>query len=461
MIYRNSNIAIYKQLFLKRPANNRNLKNLPRIPSVTKSLRNSSQINNSVHVNDSKLTRSLAKICHRKGYQVLSNSLSRSTQDENQYEKLKDKYLKTKSLYNEQALRLKELKLAFNKLYDINISNNKILMTIFEKAGLGSVKFENFNEVFDMISACDFSGIKDLQEYKDRHLINCYRARIIEYKYLLNQKISEINYMTEKSRIAKLAKLEGECANQNIENWSLNKDRTVLMNQVQSMEDTIKKLREQISYREAEDERSQMVINSLDEKLKFTLNVLNNSKDISSNFIKERYLNVQNESSDGKVKDQDDLKVSVEIDKINGANMQQLKDSFNKREQKLKNQIKLLKWENDKLNRSLQKINKEHDEYSIRLLKLEDERNKYLSSQRKPPVLLRDKEKEIRNLKEQVSDLNSKYNVLFKQNECLKGENSDLKTTIDNIQTGKNSDKFTAPFSNTNLSSNLILSPKK
>ena len=118
---------------------------------------------------------------------------------------LKENLIKTKEMYNEQNHELYKLKLRYNKLYKFHEESLKILQSLINRSGINTnISNLTNEEIVNTTNNCDFSHAitaEEKENLKEKHLIFCYKTKILEYQYLLDKKNEEILELKNSSRI--------------------------------------------------------------------------------------------------------------------------------------------------------------------------------------------------------------------------------------------------------------------
>ena len=234
-----------------------------------------------------KLSSSINRICSQKKYNFpsqeknlnMSSDFIPNNNNINSKDFLKEKLLKTKEMYNEQNAELYRLRLKYNRLYHFHEDNLKILQTIINKAGINtSIKQLTNEDLVKISNKCDFSNIISPEEkefLKDRHLISCFKTKILEYQYLLDRKCEEISKIKNSSRITKMTKLVSDNACKSLENMNLSNEKKKLNEKLLSMENVMDCLNDRCKELEKNENKNMNNISELHIKIRSLVDEIN------------------------------------------------------------------------------------------------------------------------------------------------------------------------------------------
>ena len=110
--------------------------------------------------------------------------------------------------------------------------------------------------------------------------------------------------------------------------------------------------------------------------------------------------------------------------KINGFNEEKKiyqkyldeKTKYESNDEKMKKKCELLKNENDKLTQNYNQIKKEYNEYFIKYDTIRKEKEKYLLNKEENKIKIKDKEKQIKLINDQIINKENKNEELRKKN---------------------------------------------
>ena len=191
---------------------------------------------------------------------------------------LKEDLLKTKELYNEQNKEILKLKIKYNKLYSIHEDTLKILNSILSKVGINTNLNNLTKKEFENIkNNCDFSNIssKEKQNIKERHLISIFKAKMLEYQYLLEKKNEEISKIKNSSKISKVSKIINDNASKSLENINLTKEKQKLSEKIMYMENAVGSLSDRCIKLKKSENKNMNNIGELQNKIRSLIDEIN------------------------------------------------------------------------------------------------------------------------------------------------------------------------------------------
>ena len=284
---------------------------------------------------------------------------------------LRDKLIKTKEKYNEKNNELYNLRLKYNKLSKYNQDNLKLLYTIMNKAGISSNK-EDINNNLDISQILK----KEEQEIlKKKHLITCFKTKLLEYRSNLDEKENEISKIKKSSRINKLLKLENDNACKNYENINLTIEKDILNRRIYNMKTIVNSLNNKCHLLRKSEDKNLNNIGELTNKIeKLSSDVKAKDKIIEdlNNKIKigkenKQILEIKLLNLENKIKKYEEEKKQYQADLIQ-------KDNYEKNIENMKKRLEKL--QNEKLKDDLNKNNDTDKDYYQKYEELMEEKNK-------------------------------------------------------------------------------------
>ena len=360
----------------------------------------------------------------------VKNFSPNSLPNENNIDLLKENLLKTKEMYNEQNGELYKLKLKYNKLFQLHEDNLKILQSIINKAGINiNIKNVNNEEVLNISKNYDFSQIitgEEKDNLKEKHLISCFKTKILEYQYLLDKKNEEILKLKKSGRIAKLSKLENDNACKSLENINLSREKDRLNEKILSMENFMGTLNNRCKMLEKNDNKNMNDIGELQNKI----SNLNNEIEIKDKMILKLNRKINKNKEENKLME---IKIKTLENEINNYKEEKTtykqyldeKEKYEINDINIKKKLELLKNENEMLVRNLNKAKKEKNDFFIKYENIQKEKEKYLYN--KEDIKAKNKDKEL-----QIKLINEKLKKNDNSNEILGKKINELKNEINN-----------------------------
>ena len=243
---------------------------------------------NSIFTNNSnlsKISKNLLSIYSQKKYNIslspekalnLSEDFFPNNKNNINIDLLKENLIKTKEMCNEQRQELYKLKLKYNKLYKFHEESLKILQSLINKAGINTNITNLTNEeILSITNNCDFSHVittEEKENLKEKHLIYCFKTKILELQYLLDKKNDESSKIKKSSRICKLSKLESDNACKSLENINLSNEKQKLNEKIINMENAMGSLNNRCQRLEKNENKNINNIEELQNKIKNLLN---------------------------------------------------------------------------------------------------------------------------------------------------------------------------------------------
>ena len=389
--------------------------------------------------NNSKITNSINSICSQKKYNfsISPNKLLNLSSDiypnnTNNVDLLKENLLKTKEMCNEQSNELFKLKLKYNKLYQFHEDNLKILQSIINKAGINA-NLNNLNkeEILNLTNNCDFSNIisqEEKENLKGKHLISCFKTKILEYQYLLDKKSEEISKIKNSSRILKMSKLESDNACKSLENINLSKEKQKLNEKILSMENIMGSLNTRCQKLEKNENKNINNIGELQNKIRNLLDEISLKDKIIEKLNKRIIKNKEdNKSFEKKIKSLEQEINQFQKDKQIYKKFISQKEQYEINDENMKKKIETMKSENEKLTQNLNLVKTENNNYILKYDSIQKEKEKFLLNKEEVKNKNKEKEKQIKLLDEQfkkkenlITELTQKMDTLQKS-----GTNSD------------------------------------
>ena len=360
----------YRQTFYN---SNKDLK-LPRCVSV-----NFQSNKNKKNDIDPKLSKSLLSIFSRKKYISTPSykgefPLPEFLEDDD-VDVLKEQLLKTKKLFNEQNTELNELKLSYNRLYHYHQTILKLLEKIINKAGVnGNVNTMSPRDISEVIDGCQFNHIitkKQRKELKEKHLITCFKTKMLEYKKTLEEKNNELYKIKDSSRFMQVCKLQSENTNKNLQNRTLFHEKKKLGEKIDTMGDIIGDLNEKCLDLEKKQYQNKGTIDDLQIKLQNDNNTIYEKDQIIENLNEKiKQLKSEKEILERKVEGLSNMtgKYENQYKKIKSEN-EKLMDKNNKLEKDKDKEMRNAKKENDKLKSENEELKSKLSELSQELEK--------------------------------------------------------------------------------------------
>ena len=394
-------------------------------------LGNNNNINNT---NTSRISNSIFKICSRKKYNSsmssdkMLNFSSDCFPNDNNIDLLKDNLLKTKERYNEQNSELYKLKLKYNKLYQFHEDNLKILQSIINKAGINTnINCLNNEDILNITNTVDFSHIittEEKENLKEKHLISCFKTKILEYQYLLDKKNEEILKLKNSSRILKLTKLESDNACKSLENINLSKEKKKLNEKILNMENVMGSLNNRCQKLEKNENKNMNNIGELQNKINNLINEIELKDKIIGKLNKKINKNKEeNRIMEKKINNLENEINKYEEEKKSYKKYLDEKEKYETNDENMKKKLEQLKNENEKLTLSINKIKKEKNDFFIKYETIQKEKEKFLSDKEEIKTRNKDKEKQIKLINEKIKDKENKNEIIEKKIEELKKEN--------------------------------------
>ncbi len=386
-----------------------------------------------------KLSSSINRICSQKKYNFpsqeknlnMSSDFIPNNNNINSKDFLKEKLLKTKEMYNEQNAELYRLRLKYNRLYHFHEDNLKILQTIINKAGINtSIKQLTNEDLVKISNKCDFSNIISSEEkefLKDRHLISCFKTKILEYQYLLDRKCEEISKIKNSSRITKMTKLVSDNACKSLENMNLSNEKKKLNEKLLSMGNVMDCLNDRCKELEKNENKNMNNISELQIKIRSLVDEINVKEKIIERLNKTiaKYKD-EKISFEKKIKNLEQEISDFQEEKRISQNFIKQKVQYETNYENMKKRLETLKSENDKLNFNNNIIKKENENFLVQLDTIQKERDKFLLN--KDEIKAKGREKE-----RQIKLLDDKYKNKENQNlEIIEKIESSIKTELNN-----------------------------
>ena len=308
---------------------------------------------------DPKLSKSLLSIFSRKKYIPTPSyngelPLPEFLEDDG-VDVLKEQLLKTKKLFNEQNNELNELKLSYNRLYKYHQTILKLLEKIINKAGInGNVNKMSPRDISEVIDGCDFNHIITKQQQKkikEKHLITCFKTKMLEYKKTLEEKNNELFRIKDSSRFAQVCKLQSENTNKSLQNRTLFYEKKKLGQKIDNMGDIIGDLNEKCLNLEKKEFQNRETIDDLQMKLHDDNNTINEKDQIIENLNEKiKQLKSEKEIMERKVEGMSIMngKYEKKYKEIKSEN-EKLMEKYNKLEKDKDKEVRNAKKENNKL----------------------------------------------------------------------------------------------------------------
>ena len=347
---------------------------------------------------------------------------------------LKENLIKTKEMYNEQNHELYKLKLRYNKLYKFHEESLKILQSLINRSGINTnISNLTNEEIVNTTNNCDFSHAitaEEKENLKEKYLIFCYKTKILEYQYLLDKKNEEISKIKKSSRICRLSKLESDNACKSLENINLSKEKQILNEKIINMENVMGSLNNRCQLLEKNENKNMNNIEELQSKIKNLLNEI----DIKDKIIEKLNKKINKNKEESRLAEKKIFNLEI---KINGFNEEKKiyqkyldeKTKYESNDEKMKKKCELLKNENDKLTQNYNQIKKEYNEYFIKYDTIRKEKEKYLLNKEENKIKIKDKEKQIKLINDQIINKENKNGELRK-----KIENFEKNNNYDNLE---------------------------
>ena len=314
-----------------------------------------------------KLSKSLLSIFSRKKY-ISTPSYNGELPlpeflEDDSVDVLKEQLIKTKKLFNEQNNELNELKLSYNRLYRYHQTILKLLEKVINKAGVnGNVNTMSPRDISEVIDGCEFNHIisnQQQKELKEKHLITCFKTKMLEYKKTLEEKNNELYKIKDSSRYSQICKLQSENTNKSLQNRTLFYEKKKLGEKIDNMGD---------------------IIGNLNEKC--------------LDLEKREY---QNKGTIG------DLQMKLQDDNNTISCKDQIIENLNEK-------IKQLKSEKEILERKVEGMSSLNSKYENKYKDIKSENEKLMEKNSK---LEKDKDKEVRNVRKENNKLKSENEILM------------------------------------------------
>ena len=376
-----------------------------------------------IFYNTNKISNSINRICSQKKLNCnvsspdkvlnLSSDFFPNDNNINDSDLLKEKIIKTKEMYNEQNAELYKLRLKYNRLYKFHEDNLKILQNIINKTGINvNINELNNEELTNLTNKCDFSDVitnEEKDNLKEKHLISCYKAKILEYQYLLDRKCKEISKIKHSSRISRMTKLENDNACKSLENLNLNNEKKFLSEKILNMENVMDSLSDRCQQLSKNENKNMNNINELHIKIKSLKEEINIKEKIIEKLNKtiSKYKD-ENKSLENKIKILEQEISNFQEEKKLTENFINQKNQYQINNENMKQKIEILKNENDKLNLNNNLFKKENNNLLIKLDSIQKEKDKYLLNKGDIKAKGKEKEKQIKLLDEKYKSKENK-----------------------------------------------------
>ena len=341
---------------------------------------------------------------------------------------LKENLIKAKERYNEQNCELYKLKLKYNKLYKFHEESLKILQSLINKAGINTnVSNLTNEEILNITNNCDFSHIittEEKENLKEKHLIYCFKTRILEYQYLLDKKEEEISKIKKSSRICKLSKLESDNACKSLENINLSKEKQKLNEKIISMENVMGTLNNKCQRLEKNENKNINNIEELQSKIRNLLNEI----DLKDKIIEKLNKKINKNKEESRISEKKIYNLELQINTFNEEKKSYKKfldekENYELNDEKMKKKCELLKIENEKLTQNYNLIKKENNENFIKYESIRKEKENYLLNKEENKTKIKDKEKQIKLINDQIKIKENKNGELMKKIENFEKNN--------------------------------------
>jgi len=390
---------------------------------------NSSNISNISKISINKVNKKLNILnTSRKGA-----NLSEIDPNNNNVDKLKDNLLKTKELYNEQNKELFKLRLKYNKLFQYHEANLKTLQSIINRSGVhANLNNLNHEEIDKITKTYDFSHVLNSEErkqLKEKHLITCFKTKILEYKYLIDKKDEEISKMKNSSRMTELCKLKNDNASKSLENINLSREKQLLHERIMNIKSVMGSLSTRCQWLEKSENKN---ISSISE-LQIRLRDLSEENNLKDKKIEKLTKEINKSKEEQRLMELKIKRLKKEIDdfredKEKCENFMKEKEKCEKYEMDIENlrkKVESLKNENEKLNECINNMKKENMDILNKYNALEKENEKYMLNKDNIKNKIKENEKQIKSLDEQmVMTVNKKGEIEKKIERWKKGDNN-------------------------------------
>ena len=303
---------------------------------------------------------------------------------------LRDSLIKVKEKYNEKSNELYSLQLRYNKLNKFNRDNLKLLYTIMKKAGIAPNKE-------DIINNLDISQIlkKEEQEsLKEKHLISCFKSKLLEYKKQIDAKENEITEIRKASRITKLAKLQNDNACKSLENINLTIEKDKLNNKISNMETIMNSLNNKCYRLRKSENRNMIDIGELTNKIQNLSNDIKTKDKIIENLTKR----IKKQREDKKSSD------SKTNSSWKETNYEEEKKKFGTFLKEKKNYEKNI----DNFKKKFENVKKENEEFKNKYEELKKEKDKLILMKDEIKQKIQEKEKEIESIEDKIKSNDEK-----------------------------------------------------
>ena len=356
----------------------------------------------------------------------------------NNVDLLKENLLKTKEMCNEQSNELFKLKLKYNKLYQFHEDNLKILQSIINKAGINA-NLNNLNkeEILNLTNNCDFSNIisqEEKENLKGKHLISCFKTKILEYQYLLDKKSEEISKIKNSSRILKMSKLESDNACKSLENINLSKEKQKLNEKILSMENIMGSLNTRCQKLEKNENKNINNIGELQNKIRNLLDEISLKDKIIEKLNKRIIKNKEdNKSFEKKIKSLEQEINQFQKDKQIYKKFISQKEQYEINDENMKKKIETMKSENEKLTQNLNLVKTENNNYILKYDSIQKEKEKFLLNKEEVKNKNKEKEKQIKLLDEQFKKKENLITELTQKMDTLQKSGTNIDDNIKKI----------------------------
>ena len=335
---------------------------------------------------------------------------------------LKEKLIKTKEICNQQSHELYKLRLKYNKLYNYHEENLKLLNSIINKAGVNTNNLSRENISY-ITNNCDFSHIisnKEKENLKEKHLISCYKIKILEYQYLLDKKNEEISKIKNSSRISKLSRLESDNACKSLENINLSKEKQKLNEKIISMENIMGSLCNRCEKLEINGNKNLNNIEELQNKIK----ILVEDNNLKDNIIDKCNKKINKNREEYRILEKKIKNLEAEIniykeEKKNYKKFLDEKEKYELNDENMKKKVENVKNENEKLLHNYNLMKKENIDNFNKYENIRKEKEKFLINKEESKLKIKDKDKQIKTINEQIQNKEEKGNEIGKKIENM------------------------------------------
>ena len=314
-------------------------------------------------------------------------------------ELLRDNLMKEKERYNEKNSELFNLKLKYNKLNKFHRENLKLLFNIMNRAGIAP----NNEDIVNNIDISEILSKEEQGNLKERHLISCFKEKLLDYRNLIDKKDKEITSIKKSARISKLTRLENENACKSLENMNLSIEKNMLNNKLLNMETIMDSLNNKFNRLKKNENKNLLDIGDLSNKVQNLSTDISEKDKIIANLTKQlNKTREENKNLEKKVKN-----LLKEINKFEDEKKRceiyiKEKDNYKKNEENLKKKLEVIKNENEKLTKNIKNTKALRDEFLKKYEELRDEKDKLLLIKEESKKKIKEKENQIKLIDEKI-----------------------------------------------------------